>query len=363
MTQKLGMEKKKKTMNWEKHNLTQPGRVEMPSKWQVESQDHSHVPAWMGSMRERCFPWRKQGLQDLWYQGDLLLEFLPFHWIKSAWVKGQLLWRMPCPCWASCSCPCLWSIPRLGRAGQHHWRWRWGWELAAAWFFPQPKWGQEHLDLLAAVGRAKPVDFTWACLEAQSAAKKGQLGVSISGSKPLFGKRTHNIYQLLKRYPHCFLGGNTKGHCSLGSQEEHVSSWWKSGGSSSDLSGAVSQLSKPGCVKSPSGHPAKNILHLKVIFKKISSFGVRELLNPEIQDELKDQVFNPKLHIWKSKFILQLRPQNTPKLSVADMKFQLQTRVQNSSLLKRAEIAINILKSFPICWVWSDFTQVSEGEI
>lgn len=31
--------------------------------------------------------------------------------------------------------------------------------------------------------------------------------------------------------------------------------------------------------------------------EEISSFGVRELLNPEIQDELKEQVFNPKLYI------------------------------------------------------------------
>lgn len=87
---------------------------------------------------------------------------------KSAWVKGYLLWSIPSHCWASCSCPCLWSIPTLGKAGQHHWRWRLGWE-AAGWFLNQ------HLGLVAAFGMAQPgpaVDFSWACSEAQSAAKK-----------------------------------------------------------------------------------------------------------------------------------------------------------------------------------------------
>lgn len=178
---------------------------------------------------------------------------------KSAWVKGHLLWACHVPVGQLLlslslehpQAPLELDI-RLGSSKLLY-------------------QGEDKNILLAAVGVAQPGP-------AMEVSKKGQLGVSTYRSKPLFGKRAYNFYQLQWRCPHCFLGGwkaQHKGPLSPGvTGWTYVSSWWKSGSSSSDLSGAFSQLSKPGCVKSPSGHPAKNILHLKVILKKKRSVAL-----------------------------------------------------------------------------------------
>lgn len=130
---------------------------------------------------------------------------------------------MPRHCWASCSCPCLWSISMLREAAHLHWRWTLGWEAAGSSAKVKIRTSEPTCSCWNCTAWSCCGGFNWACIECRQ--KKGSWESPVMGANLSLVREPITFTSFTKDILTAPLEDgelSTKGQCPLGSQEEHM---------------------------------------------------------------------------------------------------------------------------------------------